>query len=59
MCIFLVFDSSEETDFSQLKFPYNNYYCTRRIDKGAAVGTNESFCPYLSDLEECPDFKIN
>ena len=57
MCIFLTIESSEESGFSQLKFPYNNYYCIRRIEEGAAVGTNDSFCPYLSDLEECPDFR--
>ncbi|MBI3601068.1 MAG: hypothetical protein HY097_10580 [Nitrospinae bacterium] len=57
MCIFLIEDSGEETGFSHFKSPYNNYYCIRRIDDGAAVGTNESACPYLSALEECPDFK--
>jgi hypothetical protein len=59
MCAYLVFESSEEMRFSQLKFPYNSYYCVRRIDEGAALGTNESLCPYLSALEECPDFCSN
>ena len=59
MCIFLVFDSSEETGFSHLKFPYDNYFCIRRLEQGAALGTNESLCPYLSALEECPDFCLD
>ncbi|MBI4378979.1 MAG: hypothetical protein HY578_07785, partial [Nitrospinae bacterium] len=56
MCIFLVFDNGEETGFSHLKFPYSCYYCIKRIDKGYAIGTNESLCPFLASAEECPDF---